>query len=184
MGNPLQLRRTPQEFAESGQTIEIASKIVNFERLTEVVEEDLGALDADMLPSDWRDAVVTGQLSFGFAAAQGNLPVAVGQVAVRIAAICQRCLRPFDFELQTKLSVVFGDQQTVVAEGSDYEVWELQDGELCPTDLIDEVLVMALPIAATHANDANCKAEFAADEKLLKMTTPFANLKSQMDTEN
>ena len=175
MGNPLQERRAPQELAASGQVIEIASKISDFEKLTEIVESDLSALDPDKLPPDWRDAVVAGQLGFGFVAAQASV---AGQVAVTIDAVCQRCLQPFAVPLKAELRLVFGE------ECDGFEVWELDDKDVCPADLIEEALIMTIPFVATHDDDVSCAAVSAADEKAEKMTLPFANLKVQMDKED
>ena len=192
MGDPLQQRRAPQELAASRQVIEINNKITNFERLAEIVEADLSALDPDKLSPDWRDATVQGQLSFGFAAAQGNVPAVAGhnvpavegRVAVTTDAVCQRCLRPFALPLKAELRLLFGEEQTA-GEGYDgYEVWELDGDDVCPTDLIEEALILALPIVAMHVGDADCSPMVVADEKVVKMTLPFVNLKTQMDSEN
>jgi len=82
MGNPLQDRRTPQDFAASGQVIEFSEKLGNFERLAEIVEADLGALEPDRIPRDWRDSPIDGQLSFGFIDAQGGVALVVRRRAV------------------------------------------------------------------------------------------------------
>ncbi len=200
MGDPLQQRRAPQELAASGQVIEINNKITNFERLAEIVEADLSALDPDKLPPDWRDATVAGQLSFGFAAAQGNVPAVAGHnvpavaghnvpaveghVAVTTDAVCQRCLRPFVLPLKAELRLFFGKEQTAGEGYDDYEVWELDGDDVCPADLIEEALIMALPFVAMHVGDADCSPIVVADEKAVKMTLPFVNLKTQLDSEN
>jgi len=61
-------------------------------------------------------------------------------------------------------------------------VWELEDTLLRPQDLVEELLIMAVPFSAMHTESAACRAlapvaEQAADE----MTTPFAALREQMD---
>ncbi|MDA0705382.1 MAG: DUF177 domain-containing protein [Proteobacteria bacterium] len=179
MGNPLLQRRAPQELAASRELIEIKAKVSDFERLSETIAKDLRPPDRDGLPDDWRDSIVSGQLRFGFNAAQGDLPTASGQAAVTIAAVCQRCLQPFSLPLQAELKLVFGE-----GGGGDYEQWELDDDQLCPADLIDEALVMALPLAAMHDAESACKAMTVAEEKPGRMRTPFAGLKAQMGKEN
>ena len=192
MGDPLQQRRAPQELAAGRQVIEINNKITNFERLAEIVEADLSALDPDKLSPDWRDATVQGQLSFGFAAAQGNVPAVErhnvpaveGHVAVTTDAVCQRCLRPFALPLKADLRLLFGKEQTAGEGYEDYEVWELDGDDVCPADLVEDALIMALPFVAMHVGDADCSPMVVADEKAVKMTLPFVNLKTQMDSEN
>lgn len=179
MGNPLLQRRTPQELAAFGQAIEIKAKVSDFERLSEAIARDFRALNEHDLPSDWRDMVVSGRLNFGFADAQGKLPVVGGHAAVNIWAVCQRCLQPFLLPVQAELKLVFGD-----GGGDDYELWELDAGTLRPADLVDEALVMALPFAAKHDADVECVAMTVLDTTPVTMKTPFANLKSQMGKES
>lgn len=179
MGNPLLQRRAPLELAAVGQTIEFNIKISEFERLNEAVARELVALDRQNLPRDWRDAVVSGRLQFAFADAQGSMPVVTGHAAVSVWAVCQRCLKPFSLPLQAELKLVLGEH------GYDtYELWELDDGMLCPADLVDEALVMALPFAAKHDVESECVAVMVAETTPATMRTPFANLKSQMGKEN
>jgi uncharacterized metal-binding protein YceD (DUF177 family) len=188
MGNPLLQRRTPQEYAANAQVIDIEAKAGEFERLAEALEADLGALDPSIVPPGWRDAKVTGQFSFGFAAVRGNMPAAEGHVAVTVTAVCQRCLQACALPLRVDLRLLFGVAGEDRVAGDDYEFWELQDGELCLAELIDEALVMALPFAAMHDDNAECLVvPLAAEEvaeKADEMTTPFANLKAQMARKN
>ncbi|MGI9220793.1 MAG: YceD family protein [Woeseiaceae bacterium] len=184
MGNPLQERRTPQEFAANGQLIEISSKIGDFEQLAAVVTADLGALDPDKIPSGWRDRDVAGQLGFGFVDADGKVAALEGQVTATIDAVCQRCLLPLVMSLTAQLQFVFGSENAIEKDGEEYEVWEFDGDELCPAELVEEALIMAIPFVAMHDGDANCVATEAPRETEVKMTMPFANLKAQMKQEN
>jgi len=184
MGNPLQDRRTPQDFAASGQVIEISEKIGSFEKLAGIVEADLGALEPDKLPRDWRELPVAGQLGFGFVDAQRGVPALEGQVVATINAVCQRCLEPFRLPLEVELRLLFSGDQSAGDDDNGYEVWELQEDELCPADLIEEALIMAMPFSAKHADNAQCVAADKNEEGKGETARPFANLKSQMDEEN
>jgi uncharacterized metal-binding protein YceD (DUF177 family) len=184
MGNPLQERRAPQDLAASGQIIEITNEISVFERLVEIIATDLAALDPDKIPPDWRDRAVAGQLSFGFIDAQGSVPALTGQVAVTIDVVCQRCLAPFALPINAELRLLFDGDQAISKDGEEYEVWELDEDEVCPADLVEEALIMAIPLVAMHDGDVNCVRAKASQEVVKKMTMPFANLQAQMDKEN
>jgi uncharacterized metal-binding protein YceD (DUF177 family) len=72
-----------------------------------------------------------------------------------------------------------------VAEGfEDLEVWELDEHAVRPQDIIEELLTMAMPFSAMHDNMAECNAllsaDSSADEGVVKLVSPFANLRSQM----
>ena len=182
MGNPLRDRRRPQELAENRQVIEISNKIGDFTELAGIVRKDVEALGPVTLPRDWREARVVGRLEFGFADAQQQLPAATGRVAVTIDAVCQRCLEPMRLPLAVEMRLVFGGTTAGGDPADGYEAWELDEDRLRPLDLVDEVLVMALPISVRHAGDDACGSAgaYAGDGD---KTRPFANLKSQMDKE-
>ena len=184
MGNPLRERRTPSDWAASGQVIEIAEKISDFGRLAEIVGGDLETLDPEMRPPDWRDAPVTGELCFGFADAQEGVPALQGSVAATIDAVCQRCLQPFRLALKVELRLLFVASADDGVDTDGYEVWELDEDRLRPLDLVEEALVMAMPLAAMHVDDAACTG--LAGEAVAESTTtrPFASLRAQMEDEN
>ena len=185
MGNPLRERRTAAEWAAMSQVIEITDKLSSFEQLSAVVEADLSALDADRLPADWRDTAIFGRLEFGFADAQQLLPKVDCHVKTTVTAVCQRCLKAFrlPLEVETGLLLLEYDRE---ADGYDeYEVWELEEPLLRPQDIVEELLTMAMPFAAMHAESAACRAlTSTAEDGDEEMTTPFAALREQMAQDN
>jgi uncharacterized protein len=184
MGNPLRDRRTPQEFAASRQVIDFEGEVSDFERLADIIETDLSALDAGKLPADWRNRKISGQLSFGFADAQQGLPALEGRVSATVDAVCQRCLEPFELQLSADLKLLFGGDATQAADESGFEVWELEEETLRPLDIVDEALVMAVPLAVLHEDDETCKAPDEVGDKGKDTIRPFADLKAQMENDN
>ena len=178
MGNLLRDQRTPAELAACGQVVEIAEELSGFEQLTEIVRSDLESLDPDKLPLDWRKSPVTGQLSFGFAVAQDGLPTVEGQIGVTIHTVCQRCLEVFELPLEVEFRLLLGGD---VEDDVRYETWELDEDTFRPLDLVEEALIMAMPLAALHVDDAVCKQPAAIAEAARETTQPFAMLKSQME---
>lgn len=187
MGNLLRDRRAPSELAVSGQVIEFREKINDFSRLAAIVEGDLETLDAARMPPDWRDAAISGRLTFGFADAQsglgaeGAVPMLQGRVAATLDAVCQRCLEPFQLPLAAELRLLFAEDASAGIAGDGFEVWELEEDKLRLLDLVEEALIMALPLAAMHVDDTVCHEPGALEEKPGKKLRPFADLKSQME---
>jgi uncharacterized protein len=181
MGNPLRDRRPLAELAGQGQVIEIMEKIRNFERLAGIVDADLAVLDPDKLPQGWRDSAVTGRLAFGFVDAQQQVAVLEGEVAVTVDAVCQRCLEPFRLELRSELKllpVIPGD----IARADDgCDVWELDDDLVCPADIVEEALIMAMPLSAMHGPEEACREFESAASETAQTVRPFAALKAQLD---
>lgn len=180
MGNPLRDRRPAAEWASGRQVIEIADKIGSFDGLAEIVEADLAALDADKLPSDWRDASVSGELQFVFMDAEGRVPALTGSATADVSAVCQRCLEPFRLTLKIEPRLLLLEQQDTVDGYDEFEVWELDGQAVRPQDLVEELLIMALPLAPMHDDMAVCKAFSAENDGADDLTKPFAGLRSQM----
>jgi uncharacterized metal-binding protein YceD (DUF177 family) len=181
MGNPLRDRRPLAELSAKGQIIEIADKIGNFKGLAQIVEADLGTLDADKIPQDWRDAALTGRLEFGFADAQQRVATIEGEVSVTIDAVCQRCLDRFRLPLSAQLRLMPVLSAGQADESGDFDIWELDDDMVCPADIIEEALIMAMPLAAMHSDAEECgRYELAANDAE-QTTKPFADLKSRLE---
>jgi len=184
MGNLLRDRRTPAELAVSGQVIEIAEELGDLEQLAEIVGSDLETLDPDKLPLNWRESPVAGQLSFGFADAQDGLPMVEGQVGVTIHAVCQRCLGVVELPLEAEFKLLLDGDAADAADEDHYEIWELDEDTLRLLDLVEEALIMAIPLAVVHVDDTVCKQPAAIAEVARETKQPFATLRSQMDQED
>ena len=184
MSNPLRDRRPVTELAADGQVIEFAEQISTFEGLAAVLEADLAALDPDKVPSAWRESVVSGALKFGFVDAAGRVPGLTGSAGANAAAICQRCLEPFELKLCIEPELLLLDAKEVAQGYEDIEVWELDERAVRPQDIVEELLIMAMPLSAMHDNMAECKAFLSADpsvdESTEELVKPFVALRSQM----
>jgi uncharacterized protein len=181
MGNPLRDRRPLAELAERRQVIEISEKVSGFQRLAGIVEADLDALDPAKLPRGWRDSAVSGRLEFDFLDAQQRLVVLEGKVEATIDAVCQRCLEPFRLELTSELHLLPMTAEEGTSSDETFEVWELEDETICPADVVEEALIMAIPFAAVHDDPAACGNFEAASDDDTQTTRPFAGLKAQLD---
>jgi uncharacterized protein len=185
MGNPLRERRSAAEWAAGSQVIEIASKIGDFEQLSAVMDADLAALETGRMPPGWRDTAVAGSLEFGFADAQQQLPTVRCRARVVVDAVCQRCLEPFRLPLEVEADLLLLELEQSADGFDEYEVWELEETLLRPLDIVEELLIMALPFSAMHVESAACKALSAGeDDGGEQMTTPFAGLREQMAKDN
>lgn len=180
MANPLRDRRTAADWAAAGQVIEIAEKLIGFEQLASVVEADLAALDSAKMPGHWRDSLITGSLEFGFADARGKLPRVRCRAAATLDAVCQRCLKPFELAVESETDLLLLGLEQEATGYDDHEVWELEESMLRPLDIVEELLIMALPLSAMHVDLDSCTALSAEPDNREEKTTPFAALRAQM----
>jgi hypothetical protein len=181
MANPLTDRALPAQLAAIGQVIETKGKLSDLHRLREVVEADLASLASAVKPKKWRHAPIDIRLAFGWADARRQIPALEGQISARIDAVCQRCLEPFELSLnaQLKLLLLMPDGEATAFEK--YEIWETAEDTVRPLDIVDEALIMAMPLSPAHDDSTMCgplAEKLRSDEP--GTNRPFADLKSQM----
>lgn len=181
MADALRDRQPLRVLAENRQVIELAEEIGSFERLVESIERDFAALGAERLPAGWRHFPVLGRLEFAPAAAGEG--TATGRLTARVPAVCQRCLEPLEWPLDIGVDVRFTTGTEAAGSPGDRgeELWELEDERLRPVDVVDELLVMALPLSVRHEDDGRCGFAAGNEERHEPDTTrPFAGLKARM----
>jgi hypothetical protein len=188
MANPLLEPVPPADLANIGQVIETKGKVEDFKRLVEIVDADLSVLPEGSIPQQWRQATVDITLRFGWIDARPGVPALEGRVATKLAAVCQRCLGSLVISLDTTMKLLLPQSGVTPAECDGYEIWEFDENTVRPADLVEEALIMAMPLSALHESSDDCKAlinDEQADES--KTVRPFEDLRSLManeDTEN
>jgi uncharacterized protein len=184
MANPLFDRVVPKEFAARGQLIECKGKMGDFERLVEFVEADIAAVSEDMRPQRWRAEPVDIRLQFGWADGPQGVPSLTGRASAQIPAVCQRCLEAFELSLEASLKMLLvepGEWPDLAG----YEVWELEEEALRLADIVEESLVMAMPLAPTHGSMESCAGLLVENiASGLETVRPFADLRSKMEKSN
>ena len=189
MGDPLHDRRPLDEWVSGEQVIEISGNIGEFERLADAVRADLAESEEGSEAIDLRDIAVSGSIRFSRAGPHDGHPRVTGEIETVLPATCQRCLKTFRLPVATALRfelVGSGDAKPgslSAADNDDFETWELGDGAVRPADIVDEALVMAMPLVAKHEAGDDCIRLDAADDGP-EMTSPFASLRAQMDEAN
>jgi uncharacterized metal-binding protein YceD (DUF177 family) len=192
MVNPLLDRVPLAELANRVQLIEYKGNVGDFERLAGIVEADLAMLGKADRPREWRAAPVETRLEFAWVDARQTQAFAKGRIAARLAVVCQRCLAAFELPLETSFSILFqvpGEGASKLADLANFDVWELETDTVRPIDFVEELLIMALPLAPTHGADDTCHrlADSNADNiagNSPEAVRPFADLKSQMEKLN
>ena len=180
MVNPLLDRVLPADLADRSQLIDFKGTIGDFERLREISESELEAVTAAGQPRDWQDWPVVVRLEFGWLDTARQLVVAKGRITAAMPVVCQRCLDAFELVVDTPVGIVFGEPGGDL-EQADYDSWEVDEKAILLQDVVEETVVMALPLAPLHDSDSECGtlAE-QVPEAGPEMTTPFADLRERM----
>ncbi len=86
--------------------------------------------------------------------AQGNRIVR-GKLAARLALECQRCLTAVERAIETELSLAFVDTEAAGKRlPAAYEPYLLDGPTVVLRELVEDELILALPIVAFHAEEA------------------------------
>jgi uncharacterized protein len=105
------------------------------------------------------------------------------EVSTAVRLRCQRCLEPFEQLLRsrTKLAFVGSDEEAGrVPDG--FEAVSAGDGWIDLRELVEDELLLSLPIVALHGGDTRCAAssrpaaEDSGEEAAARKQRPFAQL--------
>ena len=74
-----------------------------------------------------------------------------------VELVCQRCLEPFRQELEESVNVVIADRDSLPATvPTGFGPFELEDGRLQPVQLIEDEVIVAIPLVPKHARVEDC----------------------------
>lgn len=153
------------EFAQKALEIHDIIPLLQFTRLQDLLASQQGVLDCRLSGS--RDANNSACLQL--------------QVRGTLSLLCQRCLQPFDFGVDIDLHYrVVRDEAQMPApedEGDD-EDFLLSQAEMPVLELIEDELLLALPMAPRHVDDACAIAGGDAETNAFKNPNPFARLEA------
>lgn len=113
-----------------------------------------------------------------------KLPALEGVVRARPWLVCQRCLNAYEQPLESAFRIAFvatEDDTANVPEG--YEGVAAPHGRAALADIVEDELLLALPLVPMHATSGECAAEpatAAPEEAAPREVTqrPFADLRS------
>ena len=110
--------------------------------------------------------------------------VADGSARAEVELICQRCLKPVQLVLDAHFKLAAVDDDKAAAALPDrYDALLCRDGEVAAAEMIEDELLLALPIIAMHADMNECGKsaallkEMQVTEDAGKPESPFAVLK-------
>jgi len=149
-----------------GSALEIECELKDLTRLAPLLREQRGSAHARFRFHDLA----------GFAAAEG-------QVRATLALTCQRCLDEVAVPLEVECRLFFVEGEQVDPGGpADYEPVVMHDGRISRAELVEDELILALPLIATHGEGSGCMVRPAAATPVARESTqrPFAGLRELM----
>ncbi len=110
-------------------------------RLVGMLHSDAGSVRASLKFGQRRDGWLEVELTY----------------TAGVEVTCQRCLEPFRHELAGRVNVVLAAVESApaaVPEG--YDPFEFADGRFSPAELIEDELIVSMPLAPKHERLADC----------------------------
>ncbi len=150
----------------------------------EIPVADLDRL-AELLYSDESASAPGGiQVNFEFVPNEYGLPMLAGQLSARLELECQRCLGAMDVPLALELRLLIDASEDVVRESS-LDTLYSDDGYIDVFDVIEDELILAIPLVARH-DDRACNRHWPAeaDDTSAVAESPFAALGALKTTES
>lgn len=133
---------------------------IDAERLAEEHTRLVGTVPLDKMPrlanvALARDGMVWADLDFALQP-EGHA-VVTGNASAKVPLTCQRCLERVDWSLETQLALaIIHDEEKAATLPADYDplLWSGRTGSLAA--LIEDELLLALPVVARHDDPADC----------------------------
>lgn len=133
--------RDLESLANRGVTLGGELTIGKLTRLKSLLHSDVGSVSATLRFRQRGD---------------GWLATELGLKAT-VELVCQRCLEPFRHELAETANVVLADAAAVPASvPAGFEPFELEEGRLQPAELVEEELIVAIPLVPKHERIEDC----------------------------
>ena len=112
-------------------------------------------------------------------------PLQVGTDDRRLGAIRVTSLEPFDLPLRTTLKMLLLKADDAKSQQGEFEIWEVEGDTIRPLDIVEEALIMALPLSIVHQSRDECGplADNVTNEKI-ETVRPFSDLRAQMNKAN
>ncbi|MFQ5469390.1 MAG: YceD family protein [Gammaproteobacteria bacterium] len=139
----------PLRMAESGQILTGDISLTSMARLSQQLVDQVGT--------------VSTRLEFGVDAQK--ICYLDGQFSSKLALICQRCMRPMTYRVDTGFKLAFVESESEAEQlPEEYEPCILEEHTVTLTTLIEDELMLSLPIVPMHDSDV-CKVNYSFGEK-------------------
>ncbi|MDG2071122.1 MAG: YceD family protein [Pseudomonadales bacterium] len=157
------------QYADSGALLEGIIPLDRFDRLINLVQKPYCEVS----------------VSLGFHRGESKHVSATGTVQAEVRLICQSCLESMTFPIVCKVNVMLLESEDELLELAQHEEGILVEAPVARlTDILEDELILSLPMVSRHSGQCWDSDEYAADETDLgetaEVTThrPFENLSS------
>jgi len=123
-------------------------------------------------------------LDFEFLRNEYGIPMIMGKLETSLELECQRCLKTLELPLKLEFGLMIDASDEIVGN-SDMETIYSNDGYIDIIELVEDELLLAIPLVATH-DDSTCNEDWKAGPAGSEATArdnPFAVLQELKTTD-
>jgi len=164
--------------------IDCESKISEFEKLVQILTDGQKNLDSLVKKDIWLKEKVHVRLDFETNKHDTSIFKATGTLKTRFYLTCQKCLKLVDRGIEIPVKLALHNKSNERHNIHGYECWELDGNSIKTLDLIEELLIIAIPLYIKHNVDEDCVSLSAIDFQKQQVTLPFADLKNRVKKNN
>jgi uncharacterized protein len=147
-----------ERLADDKATLQRVYELRELPRLQDLLADNHGAVHA----------------SFAFGRVGEGRAGATVRVEAQVQLGCQRCLQGFPFAVDGKSEIEFADSEDVSPADPQREIYVMHRGHVSLRDLVEEELLLAIPVFAACASPETCGKAPALD---VERSRPLAVLR-------
>lgn len=154
-------RIAPIQFAHHGKTLSHQFALTPFERACELLINDRGSL----------------QVEIAFATDEAGIATLSGSLSATVQLSCQRCMEPMDITIDSHFEMALIQQEEEEEQLPDrYEALLVDEQTFSLLTFIEDELILAIPVVASHAETQCSATQYLKDPTTLpeeKRENPF-----------
>ena len=154
-----------------------------FDKLTDFITKDHKFAIKSLESEQWANESVKVDLEIKSIDSANPMNVVSGRIEARLFLTCQNCLNIFENEIDVPVKIALCSDQNAYQGNKDYEPWEIEGCSIKIIDLIEELLLISIPLYVKHDEDEVCVVLKKPQMNNDLMTFPFANLKNQLNND-
>jgi len=153
----------PLRLARSLRLLQGQLPLARFTRLVDATESDKGFVNAEL----------------EFSQDSQGQAIVRGRIRCQLRLICQRCMQTMDWPIDTSFTLAFIESESEIELlGEAYEPLILEDSMLSLVEMLEDELLLVLPIVPSHELD-----ECEATEILAENTEDLAEAEEEVPSE-
>ncbi len=151
---------SPLQFARNGKSLHHQFEIRQFERACSMLISDCGEL--------------TLQLDFSYD--ESDIPLLTGNLEAVIQLGCQRCMEPMDITIESRFTMALIEDESQEEQlPEQYEPLLVDEKSFSLFRFVEDELILAIPVVASHAADQCSATQFLQDSTELEIDSAKEN---------